>query len=332
MSKNTMNFYLFKAPFRVSIKTPLIEMEEREVLIVEWVDSNGQKYYGECNAFSTDWYHFETIDSVKKELTNWFERHVYDQIDSYKLSCQLIDELNDFPNARSVMSMIFYQKFHDLYEFDVAYGATVNHDIEKYFNQYDGELPSRIKIKWHNGIRNDIAFLEKYYPQIKRAIDANGVLEESNISLLNTFKNQDFIYIEQPFNHFDLYKEYRKSLMLPIFIDESALNLEQIIKFNKSELIDGVVIKPSRIGGIDKSLEIIDYCKKNKLKFVIGGMYEFGLSSYFTAYLAQHSDYPSDVTPSDYYFMDDIVKDSAEIKNNKIKYIPPKVDTDKLIK
>lgn len=332
MRKNNMNFYMFKAPFRVPIKTPLVELEEREVLIVEWQDVDGHNYYGECNAFKTDWYHFETIESIKEVLTNWFKKHEFDQINHYKLSCQLIDELNDFPNARSVMSMIFFQKFHELHDVKVEYGATVNHDIETYFKQYNGQLPSRIKIKWHDDIKNDIAFLEKNYPNIQRAIDANGVLSQNEISLLNTFEHQNFIYIEQPFSTFDSYYEYHKSLSLPIFIDESALNLEQIKQFNDSQIIDGVVIKPSRVGGIDKALEIIDYCKAHNLKYVIGGMYEFGLSGYFTAYLAEQSNYPSDITPSDYYFVDDIVFEKAVLENNKIIYSPPKIDVNKLIK
>lgn len=66
MRKNSLHFYRFKAPFRVPIRTPLIALNEREALIVEWQDMNGSTYYGECNAFNSDWYHFETIDKVEE--------------------------------------------------------------------------------------------------------------------------------------------------------------------------------------------------------------------------------------------------------------------------
>lgn len=158
------------------------------------------------------------------------------------------------------------------------------------------------------------------------------MLNHEHVSLLNTFKDEQFIYIEQPFSKYEDYFEHISALKLPVFIDESALNLEQIIQFNQHNLIDGVVIKPSRVGGIDKALEIIEYCREHQLKYVIGGMYEFGLSSYYTAYLAQQSSYPSDVTPSDYYFTEDFVVNSAKTQGHQIKYLPPIVDKDKLTK
>lgn len=330
MRKNSMYFYKFKAPFRVPIRTPLIELKEREVLIVEWQDMSGTSYYGECNAFSTDWYHSETIDKVEETLLKWFKNHELDDFNSYPLSCKLIDELKAFPNARSVMSMIFYQKFHKLEPIEIVYGATINQNIAQYFKQYKGELPTRIKLKWHEDIDKDITYLTENYPQIQRVIDANGVIKQEDIALLNTFKDKQFIYIEQPFSKYNDYMAYVNALELPIFIDESAINLEQIIQFHEQQLIEGVVIKPSRVGGIDKALEIIEYCREQHLKYVIGGMYEFGLSSYFTAYLAQQSSYPSDVTPSDYYFIEDFVVTHAETYGHMIKYLPPIVDKDKL--
>ena len=53
-----MNFYTFTAEFKIPIKTPLIELDSREVLVVEWKDYEGNTFYGECNAFSTNWYHY----------------------------------------------------------------------------------------------------------------------------------------------------------------------------------------------------------------------------------------------------------------------------------
>ncbi|WP_323704486.1 o-succinylbenzoate synthase [Mammaliicoccus sp. Dog046] len=332
MPNNEMKSFSFKAPFRIPIKTPLIELEEREVLIVEWVNHDGQSYYGECNAFTTDWYHFETIASVKTELSQWFQKYKHAELIDEVEAFNMLEDLNEFPNARSVMSMIFYQMFNELESITIAYGATINQQIEQYFKQYGKQIPSRIKLKWHDQIHSDIAFLEKEYPHVQIVIDANGMIEDKDISLLNTFNNQNFIYIEQPFKNIESYKAHRSSLKLPIFIDESATSLEQIKQFQHAGLIDGVVIKPSRVGGIDKALAIINYCKEHHLKYVIGGMYEFGLSSYFTAMLAQDSDYPSDITPSDYYFTDDIVEEGSTLEQNKIKYPIPQVNQNKLKK
>ena len=46
------------------------------------------------------------------------------------------------------------------------------------------------------------------------------------------------------------------------------------------------MVKPFRLGGIDRALELIHLLKKD-IKVIVGGMYEYGLSRYFTALLAK---------------------------------------------
>ncbi|MDN8702247.1 o-succinylbenzoate synthase, partial [Staphylococcus aureus] len=67
-----------------------------------------------------------------------------------------------------------------------------------------------------------------------------------------------------------------------------------------------VVLKPFSLGGIDKVQTAIDTLKSHGAKVVIGGMYEYGLSRYFTALLARKCDYPGDVPPAGYYFEQDV--------------------------
>ncbi len=75
-----------------------------------------------------------------------------------------------------------------------------------------------------------------------------------------------------------------------------------------------VVLKPFRLGGIDKVQTAIDTLKSHGAKVVIGGMYEYGLSRYFTAMLARKGDYPGDVTPAGYYFEQDVVAHSGILR------------------
>lgn len=215
-----MNFYTFTAEFKIPIKTPLIELDSREVLVVEWKDYEGNTFYGECNAFSTNWYHYETIQSVQNILTIWYENNKYNQLDSYDKASLSLESLNDYPNARSVMSMIFFQKFHKLQEIEVDYGATISGNLQEYFKSYNGRLPSRIKVKWNDNIKEDMKYLKMNYPEVKRAIDANGVLNTDIIKVLNSFYDENFIYIEQPFKELKQYKEVTNKLEIPVFIDD----------------------------------------------------------------------------------------------------------------
>ena len=118
----------------------------------------------------------------------------------------------------------------------------------------------------------------------------------------------------------------------PIAIDEKATSIKDIVSIIEKFPIQLVVLKPYRLGGIDKVLEAIDILKEKNIKFVVGGMYEFGLSRYFTAMLAKEGDYPGDVTPSGYYFEEDLVRDSGILKEGMIHFIPPKVQKTKLTK
>lgn len=332
MRRNNLYFYSYTANFKVPIETPLIHLEKRKVLIVEWVDIYGRSYFGECNAFETDWYHDETIASVVINLKKWFEKHQHDTFDNYESSVSKLNELDEYPNARSVLSMIFVQMFNELGEVKVSYGATVNGHLKEYVTRYAHTMPNRIKLKWNQHSKEDMKFLETQYPDVLRVIDANGKITESDISILNQFKSKQFIYIEQPFKDYETYLTLRNKLNVPVFIDESAVNVDTVNKFNTEQVIDGVVVKPSRVGGIDKAIEMINYCKQNELKVVIGGMYEFGLSAYFTAMLASYSDYPSDISPSDYYFDYDFIENPASIDQNNIMYTPPLVNKQKLKK
>ena len=53
-----------------------------------------------------------------------------------------------------------------------------------------------------------------------------------------------------------------------------------------------MIVKPFRVGGLDRVQSLIRELKSIDIKVVIGGMYEYGLSRYFTALLAREGDYP----------------------------------------
>ena len=48
-----------------------------------------------------------------------------------------------------------------------------------------------------------------------------------------------------------------------------------------------MIVKPFRVGGLDRVQSLIRELKSIDIKVVIGGMYEYGLSRYFTALLAR---------------------------------------------
>lgn len=60
MKCTELNLYTYEAPFKVPIKTNLVQMDKRKVLVVGVV-IDGVEYFAEVNSFETPWYHYETI-------------------------------------------------------------------------------------------------------------------------------------------------------------------------------------------------------------------------------------------------------------------------------
>jgi O-succinylbenzoate synthase len=50
-----------------------VKLTYRKALIVEILSEEDQSFFGECNAFETNWYNEETIETVQEILSQWSE-------------------------------------------------------------------------------------------------------------------------------------------------------------------------------------------------------------------------------------------------------------------
>lgn len=139
---------------------------------------------------------------------------------------------------------------------------------------------------------------------------------------LQLLAREQVLYIEEPFKDISMLDEVVDGTIPPIALDEKATSLLDIINLIELYNVKVVVLKPFRLGGIDKVQMAIDTLKSHGAKVVIGGMYEYGLSRYFTAMLARKGDYPGDVTPAGYYFEQDVVAHSGILKRGDSNFAP----------
>jgi len=80
-----------------------------------------------------------------------------------------------------------------------------------------------------------------------------------------------FYYLEDPLNEndFDGFKELRKkSKGLVAGDDLTVTNLDRIVKAVKESSINAVIIKPNQNGSLTAVRDIIDFCRKNKIKTI----------------------------------------------------------------
>lgn len=332
MRFETIQFYTYEAPFKHQIKTPKITLETRKVLVIGLKNENGQIYFGECNAFETDWYDKETIDTVYNHLKQWFYETLEGKtLRNFEEAVLLLNHLNHAPAARSTAAMALYQAFHKLPSFAVQYGATISGLSTKNYQQLLETKPKRIKLKWSQQVIFDIKKLQSlpFSPWI--ALDANESLNVQDIMSLKKVKElENILYIEEPFKDLEVLCTLFPEAIPPVAIDEKARDVASILNLIDYYPIDTVILKPFRLGGIDKIIDAINRLHQLNIKVVIGGMYEYGLSRYFTAYLSQYADYPGDVTPYGYYFEQEFTQENGILKRGHLYFVPPEIDVNQL--
>ncbi|WP_414048611.1 enolase C-terminal domain-like protein [Macrococcus animalis] len=309
-----LNIYMFDTPFISPIKTNLITLNTRKVLVIGAI-IDGFEYFAEANSFETPWYHYETIDTVHQTVIQ-----IFDRIKGKSFSS--INEMQPFldinhPNASSCFDVIAYQYFNSLKPVRIPLGQTLHHDDTLIHTN-----ASRIKLKMHNHILQQVKSLREI-SDIQIVIDANGLLDSSHFKLLNCLSEHNILYFEQPFKSIMDYKLIHDLYPhINLAIDESATDVASIERFQDIG-VETAVIKYSRIGGITKALQLTSYLPD--MQFVAGGMYEFGLSKYYTALLGEHFQTVPDVTAKGTYFKCDFVDYDELLIGNKIQLSVPKV-------
>lgn len=318
-----MKLYTVELPFKAPIVTPKITLATRQALILELITNDNLHYFGECNAFDTDWYFHETIDIVKQQLQQWFEYNKYKAFSSFEDIQQMVNSLEAYPATRSTIIMATYQMFYKLHGITVDYGATVSGLTDERLQQLIDTQPKRVKVKWSHTISTDLQRLRDLAHKPSLVLDGNEKIAKKDAVQLSQLYADDMLYIEEPFHDLTTFNSVPN---LPLAIDEKAISTTAILEIIKHYNVEVVVLKPFRLGGLDKVLTLIEELEPYNVKTVIGGMYEYGLSRYFTAMLAQYASYPSDITPAGYYFQHDIVKDSGILNNGRLEFNTPVID------
>ena len=157
--------------------------------------------------------------------------------------------------------MALYQMYYKLKAFKVEYGATVSGWSDAQFATLKQTQPKRIKVKYSNQLISDINKLKSLEFPFDIVIDANESLDINQYQEINKDMNQNILYIEEPFANINTLKQFDNEPQLPIAIDEKATSIDDIQFIVSHYQIDTVVLKPFRLGGIDRVIETIDYLK-----------------------------------------------------------------------
>lgn len=147
----------------------------------------------------------------------------------------------------------------------------------------------KVKVGGRDGL--DIARIEavrEAVPEARMLIDANQAWDvDESLHIINAVTPLKIELIEQPVvgSDIDGLRQITEKSTIAILADEAVFTLEDAKKVVKSRAADMINIKLMKCGGISKAIEIIDYCRENGVKCMMGSMLEGPISIALTAQL-----------------------------------------------
>jgi len=148
------------------------------------------------------------------------------------------------------------------------------------------------------------------FPRLVCHIDCNSAFTLDDLAMFKTLDRYELAMIEQPLAHDDLldHAELQRQLATPICLDESIVSPEKTRKAIALRACRWVNLKPGRIGGITRTLQIHQLCAEAGIPCWIGGMLESAVGASHCLALATlpNIHYPSDIFPSDRFYARDL--------------------------
>lgn len=105
--------------------------------------------------------------------------------------------------------------------------------------------------------------------------DANGGYDEATaLRVARGLADAGVAAFEQPLpaNRLPGYRTLRKLGALPILMDEGVISLTDLESFHQLELLDGVAMKVSRVGGLTEAVRMVQYLERHGLAFFASGL------------------------------------------------------------
>lgn len=315
--------------------------EERECIIVRIEEKGGEEGWGEVPASAGPWYSHETAkcewhiiedfiskDIIGKEIKRPEEiwKGAVSRIRGHNMAKAGVDmalwDLYSRLEGKSLSKAIGGEK--DRIESGVSIGIkkdldslveTVKSNVEKGYRR----IKLKIKPGWDLEV---VRRVREEFPDFPLQVDANGAYDMGYLRLFRELDKYNLMMIEQPFSFEDLvqHSELAKLIRTPICLDESITSKERAIEAYRIGSCSIINVKPARIGGLTKTLELHDFCVSVGIPIWIGGLLETGIGRAHLVAAASLPGvrYPNDISASSRYYKEDIVTPEWIVKDGFI--------------
>lgn len=169
----------------------------------------------------------------------------------------------------------------------------------------------RVKLKYRPGWELDmIASVRETFPTLTVHVDCNSAYTLKDAEMLRRLDDFGLAMIEQPLSHDDLidHAELQRQMQTPLCLDESITSPDKARKAVQIGACGWINIKPGRVGGLTRAVEIHDICKAAGTPCWVGGMLESSVGGHHCLALATLSNfqYPNDIFPTERFFHEDL--------------------------
>ncbi len=151
-----------------------------------------------------------------------------------------------------------------------------------------------LKVKQGTSYDRDIInCVRKNAPGLAIRVDANGAWTAKQAVEMSKFLHENQVqFIEQPLPknaHIEEWRYVKENSALPVFADESCCRSNDAARL--SQVVDGVVVKLAKTGGISEAIRLIHTARAHNLKIMFGCMIESSVGITAAAHIASLVDY-----------------------------------------
>ncbi|WP_066300382.1 o-succinylbenzoate synthase [Bacillus sp. FJAT-29937] len=325
-----------KSPFTTSFGT----MQDRDFILLEAKDENGNSGWGESVAFHSPWYSEETLktnwhmleDFLIPELLNKEIKHpdevseIFSYIRKNNMAKSTLEgavwDLYTQEQGISLAKALGGEKSKIEVGISIGIQNTVD-DLLKLIDEYVTEGYKRMKVKIKPGWDVDVMReVRKHFPNVPLMADANSAYRLEDIDHLRALDEFDLMMIEQPLASDDIidHATLQKQINTPVCLDESIHSYEDTRKAIELGSCKIINIKIGRVGGLTESKQIHDLCKQHDIPVWCGGMLESGIGRAHNIALTTLDNFilPGDTAGSSRYWDKDIIDPEVVVKDGFI--------------
>ncbi len=336
------------APFETSFGVETVE----EHIIVR-VDGDGITGWGECAASEGPWYSYETNQTAWHALRDFLIPRVFENgISAPTEFPRLVARVRGHNMAKAGLEGALWDWFAQAQNKSLAQMFNARQTFQREYTlperivvgvsvglqpttgalleQVRGYLQegyTRVKIKIKPGRDVELArALRAEFPELRLQVDANSAYRLADAAIFRAMDDLNLLLIEQPLSHDDIFQhsKLQRELKTALCLDESIHSVDDAqaaLELGACRIIN---IKPGRVGGYTKALEIHDAAARFNAPVWCGGMLESGIGRAGNVAIAALPNFklPGDLSASRRYYKQDIVEPEFEVDAKGTMRVP----------